>query len=91
MIGGSRKRRHHSKPDPRLDPTRPPDRNPDELVWKHLKADTVGRMTITDKADFHTKVRASMRQLQSDPEENPFLLPKAIPQIRRMKVNRLMD
>ena len=23
-----------------------PDRNPDELVWKHLKADTVGRMTI---------------------------------------------
>jgi len=22
-----------------------PDRNPDELVWKHLKADTVGRMT----------------------------------------------
>jgi hypothetical protein len=48
-------------------------------------------MTITDKADFHTKVRASMRQLQSDPEENPFLLPKAIPQIRRMKVNRLMD
>ena len=29
-----------------------PDRNPDELVWKHLKADTVGRMAITDKADF---------------------------------------
>ena len=27
-----------------------PDRNPDELVWKHLKADTVGRMTITEKA-----------------------------------------
>src|SRR5467141_1611435 len=26
-----------------------PDRNPDELVWKHLKADTVGRMAITDK------------------------------------------
>src|SRR5712675_388055 len=23
MIGGSRKRRHHSKPGPRLDPTRP--------------------------------------------------------------------
>ena len=45
-----------------------PDRNPDELVWKHLKADTVGRMTITDKADFKAKVRASMRQLQNDPE-----------------------
>ncbi len=26
-----------------------PDRNPDELVWKHLKADTVGRMTGTFK------------------------------------------
>jgi transposase len=46
-----------------------PDRNPDELVWKHLKADTVGRMAITDKADFKSKVRSSMRQLQSDPEK----------------------
>jgi transposase len=46
-----------------------PDRNPDELVWKHLKADTVGRMAVTDKADFKTKVRASMRQLQQDPEK----------------------
>ena len=46
-----------------------PDRNPDELVWKHLKADTVGRMAITDKADFKIKVRASMRQLQNDPEK----------------------
>src|ERR1700689_2253468 len=46
-----------------------PHRNPDEMVWKHLKADTVGRMAITDKADFHTKVRASMRQLQNDPEK----------------------
>jgi hypothetical protein len=35
----------------------------------HLKADTVGRMVITDKADFHTKVRASMRQLQNDAEK----------------------
>src|SRR5215471_9483549 len=29
-----------------------PDRNPDELVWKHLKADTVGRTTITSFNDF---------------------------------------
>lgn len=43
-----------------------PDRNPDELVWKHLKADTVGRMAVTDKADFARKVRSSMRQLQND-------------------------
>jgi len=26
-------------------------------------------MTITDKADFKVKVRASMRQLQNDPEK----------------------
>jgi fatty-acid desaturase len=66
---GSRKRRHHSKPDPRLDPTRPPDRNPDELLWKHLKADTVGRMVTTSKADFKSKVVSSMRSLQKTPEK----------------------
>ena len=43
-----------------------PDHNPDELVWKHLKADTVGRMATTGKADFETKVRRSMRDLQND-------------------------
>jgi transposase len=41
-----------------------PDRNPDELVWKHLKADTVGRMAVTSKEDFAEKVRRSMRGLQ---------------------------
>lgn len=46
-----------------------PDRNPDELVWKHLKADTVGRMAVTEKEDFKRKVRSSMRQLQNDPEK----------------------
>ena len=43
-----------------------PDRNPDELVWKHLKADTVGRMAMTSKVDFTKKVRRSMRDLQND-------------------------
>lgn len=43
-----------------------PDRNPDELVWKHLKADTVGRMAVTGKEDFSKKVRRSMRELQND-------------------------
>jgi transposase len=42
-------------------PTYSPDRNPDELVWKHLKADTVGRMVTTSKADFKSKVLSSMR------------------------------
>ena len=41
-----------------------PDRNPDELVWKHLKADTVGRTSITSLADFRTKVKSSMLSLQ---------------------------
>ena len=68
-----------------------PDRNPDELVWKHLKADTVGRMTITDKADFKAKVRASMRQLQNDPEKIRSFLSKTIAQICRLKVHLLMD
>lgn len=44
-----------------------PDRNPDELVWKHLKADTVGRMVTTSKADFKAKVVSSMRSLQKTP------------------------
>jgi transposase len=43
-----------------------PDRNPDELVWKHLKADAVGRMAVTGKEDFSKKVRRSMRELQND-------------------------
>jgi transposase len=51
-----------------------PDRNPDELVWKHLKADTVGRMAITNRADFKAKVRTSMRQLQNESTvKNAFL------------------
>ena len=44
-----------------------PDCNPDELVWTHLKADTVGRMVTTDKADFKSKVISSMRSLQKRP------------------------
>jgi transposase len=48
-------------------PAYSPDRNPDELVWKHLKADTVGRMSISSPADFKEKVTKSMRQLQNDP------------------------
>lgn len=44
-----------------------PDCNPDELVWKHLKADTVGRMVTTSKADFKAKVVSSMYSLQKRP------------------------
>src|ERR1700758_1596889 len=34
-----------------------PDRNPDELVWKHLKADRIGRASITSLYEFKQKVR----------------------------------
>jgi transposase len=68
-----------------------PDRNPDELVWKHLKADTVGRMAVTGKDDFKRKVRSSMRQLQNDPPKNPLILSEAIPPIRRLNVHLRMD
>jgi transposase len=46
-------------------PTYSPDRNPDELGWKHLKADKVGRMAVSGKEDFNRKVRLSMRQLHT--------------------------
>jgi hypothetical protein len=46
-----------------------PDRNPDELVWKDLEADIVGRMAITSKDAFKAKVRSSTRQLQNNPEK----------------------
>ena len=46
-----------------------PDRNPDELVWKHLKVDTVGRTSITNLDDFRNKVKSSMLSLQRNPEK----------------------
>ena len=46
-----------------------PDRNPDELVWKHLKADTVGRTSITSLDDFKAKVKSSMLSLQRNPQK----------------------
>src|SRR5207248_2784974 len=46
-----------------------PDRNPDELVWKHLKADTVGRASIASLADFRTKLKSSMLCLQRNREK----------------------
>jgi len=46
-----------------------PDRNPDELVWKHLKADTVGRASITSLDDFREKVKSSMLSLQRNPDK----------------------
>jgi len=44
-----------------------PDTNPDELVWKHLKADTVGRTAVASLAEFRQKVKSSMLSLQRNP------------------------
>jgi transposase len=41
-----------------------PETNPDELVWKHLKSDTVGRAAIVNRVEFRNKVRSSMLSLQ---------------------------
>lgn len=46
-----------------------PELNPDELVWNHLKNHTVGRSTVTDKADFKKKVTKSMKLLQNNKEK----------------------
>lgn len=46
-----------------------PERNPDELVWKHLKADTVGRTAIQSYADFKAKVKSSMHSLQRNAQK----------------------
>ncbi|MGC2221347.1 MAG: transposase [Methylocella sp.] len=43
-------------------PLHSPDRNPDALVWKHQKADTVGCMAVSSKDDFESNARSSMRQ-----------------------------
>jgi transposase len=53
-----------------------PDRNPDELVWKHLKADTVGRTAIQSYADFKAKVKSSMRSLQRNAKKIRSFLQK---------------
>jgi len=46
-----------------------PDLNPDELVWNHLKTHTVGRSTVTDKADFKKQIKKSMKKLQMDKQK----------------------
>jgi transposase len=45
-----------------------PDRNPDELVWKYVKSETVGRMAVTSKDEFLKKVRSALLSLQKLPD-----------------------
>ena len=67
-------------------PPHSPDRNPDEFVWKHLKADTVGRALIMSFHDFKAKVKSSMLSLQRNPKKSPIFFPKAFPQIGGLNV-----
>lgn len=39
-------------------------------MWKHLKADTVGRSAIKGYADFKAKVKSSMHSLQRNAEKS---------------------
>jgi transposase len=53
-----------------------PDRNPNELVWKRLKADTVERTSIATFADVRERVKSSMRSLQRSPKKIGFFFQK---------------
>jgi len=44
-----------------------PDRNPDEWVWTHLKADTVGRRAIQRYADYDRGIPCSATLTKSVP------------------------
>jgi hypothetical protein len=45
--------------------------NPDELVWKHLKADTVGRMAITELVSAPCAIRGVDDVVGDDAETHP--------------------
>jgi hypothetical protein len=61
-----------------------PDRNPDDLVWTHLKADIIGRISITTLDDFRMKVKSSILSLQRNPEKVRAFFPEAFFQISGM-------
>jgi transposase len=44
-----------------------PELNPDEWVWKNVKADRIGRATIVAKEDLKSKAVAALRRLQKLP------------------------
>jgi len=44
-----------------------PELNPDEWVWRNIKADRVGRIGVTSKTDLITKVTSALHRLQKLP------------------------
>jgi transposase len=60
-------------------PPNSPDRNADELVWRHVKADTVRRMVTSSKRDLVKKARSSLLSLQRLPSKIRSLFPEETP------------
>jgi len=48
-------------------PAYSPELNPDEWVWKNVKADRIGRASITTKGDLAHKAMSALRRLQKLP------------------------
>jgi len=46
-----------------------PDLNPDELVWNHVKSNSVGRTATIDKQSFKRVVLTALRSLQRQPKQ----------------------
>lgn len=44
-----------------------PELNPDEWVWKNIKADRVGRAGVTSLHEFHARVESALHRLQKLP------------------------
>ncbi len=44
-----------------------PELNPDEWVWKNVKADRIGKIGVTSKDDLKTKATGALRRLQKLP------------------------
>ena len=68
-----------------------PDRNPDELVWKHLKADTVGRMAVTSQGRFRKQGSPLDARSAMQHGKTYLLFSNAVTQIRGVNMNILTD
>lgn len=66
-----------------------PDRNPDELVWKHLKADTVGQMVT--EGGFQKQSRLLNATFAKQSRKNSRFLPEAFTAVCRIDVYLFTD
>ena len=68
-----------------------PDRNPGELVWKHSKADTTGRIAVIGRGRLHEEGSLLDAQSAKRRSKNHLLLSKTIAKVCRVNMNILMD